>query len=61
MAQVYFRDFVRRCRDYQITEIQLPAEEKEEENDDEEEARKGGRRKTKPSPVKKGMPTPEVH
>lgn len=62
VAQVYFRDFVRRCRDYQITEVHLPVEEEEEEeNDDkEEEERKGDRRKAKPSPVKKGMPTPEV-
>ncbi|KAK4328907.1 hypothetical protein Pmani_000716 [Petrolisthes manimaculis] len=57
LAQVYFRDFVRRCQEYQITQDQLPVEEEEEE--EKEEERKAGRRKAKPSPMKKGMPTPE--
>jgi len=50
LANIYFRDFIERCRLYQITDVKLPEEKNFEEDDDSAAVA---------LPPKRGMPTPD--
>ncbi|XP_064095402.1 immunoglobulin-binding protein 1-like [Macrobrachium nipponense] len=56
LADIYLRDFMTRCRQYEITDVEVA---KKSDSDDEEEVeKKDGCKSTQPPP-KRGMPTPE--
>lgn len=55
MADIYFRDYMRRCRIYELTEIELDPE---TDGDDEEKEEDKKIKKVSQAP-KTGMPTPE--
>ncbi|XP_066980821.1 immunoglobulin-binding protein 1b [Macrobrachium rosenbergii] len=55
LADIYFRDFMTRCRQYEITDVEVA---KKSDSDDEGEVeKKDGCKSTQPP--KRGMPTPE--
>ncbi|KAK7071243.1 hypothetical protein SK128_015147 [Halocaridina rubra] len=56
IASIYFRDFMGRCKQYGITDIELPKTEKVSSQDEDEDDKK--LTKTIRAP-KQGMPTPE--
>ena len=62
LANVYFRDFMTRCRQYEFTDIELQKEAERSDGEDDDEDDKAEKKKNcKVSrPGKPGMPTPQV-
>ncbi|XP_071522111.1 immunoglobulin-binding protein 1 [Panulirus ornatus] len=56
LANVYFRDFVKRCKQYEFIDTELPSTEDDEDSSDEAEAEKKSLPKAS---TKQGMPSPE--
>ncbi|XP_042208988.1 immunoglobulin-binding protein 1-like [Homarus americanus] len=56
LADIYYRDFVKRCKQYELTDAKLPNDQSEEDDSNEAES---DRNNVPKASVKKGMPSPE--
>lgn len=57
LADAYFRDFVKRCKQYELIDIELPDNQNDEDPSDETKPEKNILPRYS---TKKGMPSPEV-
>lgn len=56
LSNIYFRDYITRCKQYGITDVDLPPEPNNEDQEDEDDEDKKRMAKV---PPRKGMPTPQ--